>query len=106
MGRRTPTIFDIWQIYYSYTDPNGQTWYGERCHFVNSPIPFNAPFSLVAHIIVGNAHAQLPTNALIIGDDLRRKKLFGEWYKCKVHCRWHIFCSFLASIEKVSVPCV
>ena len=76
-GRKTPTITYIWKIFYSYTNPNGKTWYSERRSFVNSPIPFNSPFSYVGHIIVGDAHTQLPTNAIIIGNDLR-------WTQCLV----------------------
>ena len=75
-------------------DPNGQTWYGEMCHFVNSLITFKAPFSHVGHIIVGDAYAQLPPNAVIIGDDLQWTKLFTKRCECKVYCCW----------DRISVP--
>ena len=45
-GKTAPTITDVWQIFCSYTDSNGNTWYGER----------HVLLSILLHLLIPHSH--------------------------------------------------
>ena len=78
-----------WKLVGTYTDSTGQTWYGERRPFTNTPINTSLTLSQVGHVIIGDAKTELPNDWVVIGDDLRWPKLFNLRCNLEVYCRWH-----------------
>ncbi|GFZ00962.1 hypothetical protein Acr_14g0005970 [Actinidia rufa] len=74
----------------TYTDLDGNKWYGRKRWFVNKPILMHDTMGPVSHIFIGKASLRPPTG--VTDDKCIRfswEDLFDKRCEQEMYCRWH-----------------